>query len=469
LELPTDISSLQTLVLSLLSRLDALAGENALLKAENADLRRRLDANSGNSHKPPSSDGLKKKPAFSKPVGKKSGGQLGHDGHTLKMVSTPDHTIIHHLSACPCCHKPFCLSDVHRITHKRQVFDLPPARLEVTEHQLGITQCCGRTYEGDFPPTVTSLVQYGSQIKSLSVLLSTDYKMPFDKIEQLFSDLYGCSFNQSTALSANTALFTALEPIEERIKTHILASDVVHFDETGMRVAGQLHWFHTAATDLYTYLFVHPKRGQEALNAPESLIKDFKNWAIHDCWATYFGFKDAQHALCNAHIIRELEALKEQGKKWAKQMQDYLFQLFDESQKATKTVSNQPFWLEKYNIICQNADQEEPPPIKTSQNKKGKLKNSKGRNLLNRLIKHQQAILAFAFVENIPFTNNQAERDIRCLKTKQKVANSFRKVEGTKNYARIQGFIATIRKHKINVFKQIQNVFNKKQVVFKYD
>jgi transposase len=456
---------LQTLVLSLLTRLSALETENAHLKAENADLRHRLGQNSDNSHKPPSSDGLKKKPALSKPMGKKSGGQVGHSGRTLKMVAKPDEVIIHHLAACPCCQKTFCKADVIAITHRRQVFDLPEPRLVVTEHQLGRTRCCGRLYEGDFPATVPSLVQYGSQIKSLSVLLSTDYKMPFDKIEQLLGDLYDCSFNESTAMSANTALFTALEPVEAQLKARIIESEVVHFDETGMRVEGRLHWFHTAATDLYTYLFVHPKRGQEALCSPQSLIKDFKNWAIHDCWASYFDFKDAKHALCNAHIVRELEALKEQGTKWAGQMQDYLLQLFDETQKATKIATNQPIWLEKYKTICQNADAEEPPPIK---NKTGKPKNSKGRNLLNRLVKHQQAILAFAFVEHIPFTNNQAERDIRCLKTKQKVANSFRKIEGAKNYARIQGFVATIRKHKLNVLKQIQNVFDKQNGLFIY-
>ena len=468
--IPNDIESLKDLVISLLSRLDqsdsllaALRTENAILKVENADLRSRLNMNSGNSSKPPSSDGLAKKPAFSPSKGQKSGGQLGHKGKTLKMVATPDHVHIHHLPACPCCLKKFMLSDVHTVTLKRQVFDIPKPRLEVTEHQLGVITCCGRSHEGIFPPSVNSHVQYGAKIKSLSVLLSTDYKMPFDKIEQLLSDIYACSFNQSTAISANNACFAALELVEAQIKRKILASPVVHFDETGMRVEGKLNWFHTASTQLYTYLFVHPKRGKEALNSAQSLIKDFSNRAIHDCWASYFEFKNCTHALCNAHIVRELEALKEQGSAWASQMQQFLFDLFKISGKATIVVQNKPIWFKKYQIICQQADKQEPQP---TQKARGKPKNSKGRNLLNRLTKHQEAILAFAFVEAVPFTNNQAERDIRCLKIKQKAANSFRKMEGANNFARIQGFISSARKHKENVFNQIQNIFNKKECLF---
>lgn len=468
--IPNDIESLKDLVILLLSRLDqsdsaiaVLQSENAALKAENADLRSRLNMNSGNSSKPPSSDGLTKKPAFAQSKGQKNGGQVGHKGKTLKMSATPDHVIIHHLPACPCCSKIFFAHDVHTIQHKRQVFDIPEPRLEVTEHQLGVITCCGRSHEGIFPLGVNSRVQYGAKIKSLSVLLSTDYKMPFDKIEQLFADLYACSFNQSTAISANNACFSALKPIEEQIKNKILASPVVHFDETGMRVEGKLNWFHTASTQLYTYLFVHPKRGKEALNSAQSLIKDFTNRAIHDCWASYFEFKKCSHALCNAHIIRELEALKEQGTAWAIEMQQCLFDLFKISEKATVIVPNKPIWLKKYQIICQKADKQEPQP---TQKKRGKPKNSKGRNLLNRLTKHQEAIRAFAFTELVPFTNNQAERDIRCLKTKQKAANSFRKMDGAMNFARIQGFISSARKQKTNVFNQIQNIFNNQDCLF---
>jgi len=465
LEIPNDIAILKDIVSKLLSRIEDLEAENATLKSINADLLSRLNKNSKNSNKPPSTDGLAKKPAFPRSQGKKTGGQLGHKGKTLEIVSHPDHTIVHHAEFCPCCSKIFSSDDVEQIVARRQVFDIPQPRLEVTEHQIGLITCCQQEHKGSFPVAVGQPVQYGTKIKALSVLLNTDYKIPFEKISQLLSDLYSCSFNESTAISANQACFDALETVQESIKSKILQAQVTHFDETGMRVEAKLHWFHTASTILFTYLFVHAKRGAEALNSSESLIKDFTNWAIHDCWASYFEFKQCAHALCNAHILRELESLKEGGSKWAIEMQDLLLELFQLSQKATIIVPDKDIWLQKYTQICQNGDQEEPPPAK---GKRGKPKSTKGRNLLKRLLLHQQGILAFAFIEHIPFTNNQAERDIRCLKTKQKVATSFRTFNGAKTYARIQSVVSTLRKHNMNVFQNLIKALDKEQVEFSY-
>jgi transposase len=462
-ELLIRLSDLESAHADLQTSYDIMASRNALLESEYADLHNRLNLNSENSHKPPSSDGLTKKTAIPKAQGGKSGGQSGHTGKTLKMVAEPDYKIVHHASACPCCSKVFTESDIEGTIQKRQVFDIPTPRLEVTEHQLGIITCCGQKHVGTFPHGVNAPVQYGSKIKALSVLLSTDYKMPFDKIEQLFTDIYDCSFNESTAISANNACFEALEPIETTIKAEILGSKVVHFDETGMRVEGKLHWFHTACTVLFTYLFVHPKRGKEALDSEASLIKDFTNWAIHDCWKSYFEFIGCSHALCNAHIIRELDNLVQLGSSWASEMKKLLFELYKLSDKGAINVPNKEIWMQKYQIICQKADKEEPPP---SKGKRGRPKSSIGRNLLNRLTQYQQGVIAFAFIDDIPFTNNQAERDIRCLKTKQKVATSFRKMKGAQNYARIQGFVSSVRKHKMNVFHQIINIFQQKEVVF---
>ena len=456
MEHSNDISILKDLVVKLLARIEEL-------EAENAELRLRLNQNSKNSHKPPSSDGLAKKPAFTQSKGNKTGGQPGHQGKTLLMVCEPDHILVHHAPSCPCCTKVFTATDVSHIAQKRQVFDIPVPCLEVTEHQVGVIICCGQAHTGLFPNAVNQPVQYGSKIKALSVLLNTDYKIPFEKIEQLLGDLYGCSFNESTAISANITCFNGLEITQETIKEQILYSQVAHFDETGMRVEGKLHWFHTASTALFTYLFVHTHRGKEAFQSAQSLIKNFKNWAIHDCWASYFDLKECSHALCNAHIIRELESLKENGSQWATQMQDLLLELFNQSQKATIILDNKSIWIEQYRLICQMADQQEPPPIKS---KRGKPKNSKGRNLLNRLVKYQDGVLAFAFIEAIPFTNNQAERDIRCLKTKQKVATSFRTFKGAENYARIQSFVSTLRKHEMNVFQNLIKIFNKQEVTF---
>ena len=230
-----------------------------------------------------------------------------------------------------------------------------------------------------------------------------------------------------------------------------------------MRVEAKLHWFHTASTSLFTYLFVHSKRGKAALNSSDSLLPNFKNWAVHDCWKSYFEFQNCSHALCNAHILRELQSLRENGSLWAAEMRELLLNLYNLSQKATLIVPDKKLWIEKYQLVCQKADEQEPKPI---QSKRGRAKNSKGRNLLNRLVEHLNGVLAFAFNEAVPFTNNQAERDIRCLKTKQKVATSFRTFEGAKHYARIQSFASTLRKHNMSVFQNLINTFDKKQVVF---
>lgn len=460
MEMKDELTELKALVLVLLQKIEVLEKENAALKAENAQLAQRLGMNSNNSDKPPASDGLSKKPtvAIAKQTGKKSGGQQGHTGHSLQMVETPDVILVHHAPYCPCCRKVFSSSQVEEyVREKRQVFDLPEPKLLITEHQLGIISCCGKKHVGVFPPGVTAPASYGVRIAAMSSLLNTDFRLPLKKISQLFEDLYGCSYNESTCSSAHEKLYQGLWPVEQNIKEQILESQAVHFDETGMRVAGQLHWFHTACTDTLCYLFVHKQRGKQALMADASLLKDFTNWAIHDCWKPYFAFKDCKHGLCNAHLLRELTCLQEQGSQWAFLMHQFLFDLYKESQKGTRLVANKDKWIQTYGQICQQADGEEPPPIGKG---RGKPKSSKGRNLLNRLVKHQEGVLAFAFVEAVPFTNNRAEQAIRCVKIKQKIAMSFRTCKGSEIYARVQGFVTTCRKQELNVFQQLVAVLN---------
>lgn len=463
--LEEELCSLKTLLGAVLLRLSELELENSGLKtrvseleSENTELKRRLGLTSKNSHKPPSSDGLGKKPALGRSKGGTVGGQKGHEGHTLKFVSEPDVVVHHQASACSCCGRIFSLSE-GCILSRRQVFDIPLPNLVVTEHRLLSVSCCGQVHLGSYPCGVNAPVQYGTQMQALCCLLNTDYRLPYHKISQLMADLYGYSVNESTLVSFNEGVYESLADTEAQIKEAVLASEVVHFDETGMRVEGKLHWFHTACNAAFCYLFVHTKRGKEALTDTKSVLKDFKNWAIHDCWASYFDFTEAKHGLCNAHILRELEALCENGSKWARQMADLLLNLYHQSQKATIVVPDKPKWIAEFDKICVAAHKEEPQPII---NKCGKPKNSKGRNLLNRLKKHQELLLAFAFEKNVPFTNNQAERDIRHVKVKQKVAMSFRTFRGAEIYARIQSFVATTRKQAQNTFMQLCNILNGK-------
>ena len=214
---------------------------------------------------------------------------------------------------------------------------------------------------------------------------------------------------------------------------------------------------------MYTYLFIHSQRGKKALWDIDSILPNFKNWAVHDCWSSYFKFTDCTHAICGAHLLRELTALIEKDIKWAALFKTYLLALYHLSDKGTTQLSpqEQQRALLLFDEIWKVGDAEEPPAQKSASGR-GKPKGTKGRNLLTRLKKHQTAVLAFAFNEAVPFTNNQAERDLRPAKTKQKIAGSFRTLEGAKIYARVFGFISTARKHQLSVFKELKLAFSGK-------
>jgi transposase len=486
MDLPTKVSELQALILSLLSKIELLESrvlfleaenrqlkeedavlkeENRILKIENTALYNQLGQNSGNSHNPPSTDKfVKKGSALPVSKGKKQGGQNNHKGNTLKLVSEADEVSSHLPKKCLCCGREISKDECEILVSKRQVFDIPVPVLEVTEHRLLGVYCCGKLQKGVYPAGVTAQVQYGNKILSMSSMLSVDFKLPFKKISKLFETLYGYKFNEATAISANEQLFEALLPVEQEIKAQILASEVVHFDETGLKVNGKLKWIHTASTDKFCYLFLHEKRGGKALQQEDSIIKDYTNWAVHDCWSSYFSFKDCKHAICNAHILRELQALKEQNSLWAEEMHLFLMELYIFTEKGKSCIDNdeqKAFWTNKYMNICKKATQQEQEQQKANglKNARGKPKKSKGQALIYRLIKYQEAVLAFAFVKNVPFTNNIAEQAIRNVKIKQKIA-SFRTENGAKVYARIQGFINTIKKNAKNIFQEILNVFN---------
>lgn len=461
MNLPTDISSCHALILAQQAQLDRQAIQTSMLLEKVAELEARLNKNSRNSHKPPSSDGLQKqpkvKPAFPRKKGKKSGGQPGHPGKTLEMVSVADK--INPLLPSHCsCGQSLDASGA-KVLETRQVFDLPEPKLEVTEHRQLACHCpaCGAYHQGEFPSGVSAPVQYGPGVHALMVLLNVAFKLPINKVKQLFGDLYGYAINDNTIIKATRKCYEQLASSEEAIKNKLLGSLVVHFDETGMRIASKLHWLHTACTKAITYLFVHLKRGKEALEDPASILPDFTNWAVHDCWRSYFNFGQCLHAICGAHILRELEALKEKEVQWASWFQRYLLALYrlaDEGKGQLNPAQAQKA-LALFDTIWTYADQIEPQPQKQP-GKKGRPKATKGRNLLIRFKEHQSALLAFAIHKAVPFTNNQGERDLRPAKTKQKVSGCFRTLEGAKIFARILGFVSTTRKQNRNVFQEIR-------------
>lgn len=426
--------------------------------AKIAELESRLNQNSRNSHQPPSRDGLKKKPALSKPKGKKPGGQKGHPGNTLKMVAQADVVVEHLPTVCSCGHS---LAGVESFElASRQVFDLPEPKLEVTEHRTLACICphCRSVQQGLFPDEVAASVQYGPGVRSLVVLLNNSCQLPFGKIRQLFADLFGYAINESTQVAANQQCYEALEETSAHIQQCLEASEVNHYDETGLRVAGRLHWLHTCSNEHFTHLFVHPKRGQQALDSEASILPQASGWAVHDCYASYFRYDHCRHAVCGAHLLRELQAWQEQGSRWAKRMHELLLYAYHRSDQGRGVVAKFDFIKRRFAHIAQMADREEPPPSQSPKRKR--VKRTKGRNLLERMLLRQDAVLAFAQYAEVPFTNNQAERDIRRAKIKQKVAGCFRTFQGAQVYARIEGFLSTARKQQRPVFRELLDTFS---------
>jgi transposase len=452
------ISDLHKRLADLEAEVSRLRAEVERLEAENAELRRRLGMNSGNSHKPPSSEGYRKKrvqPALPKGEKRARGGQVGHRGRTLRQVEKPDKVEVYLPEQCVICGRVISADEPHEVVSKRQVFDLPEPKLEVTEHYLGQVECCGQLQRGKYPAYVTSPVQYGPGVRALVTKLSVDHKMPLGQISRLFTDLYEYELNSETVEMALVQGYELAEPLEAATMERLKEAQVAHFDETGLRIAGKLQWLHTASNALYTHLFVHEKRGKDALRSAASVLKDFRGRAIHDCLAAYFEFTQALHGLCDAHIVRELQALIEDRSYWAEAMRTFLLELYAQARPLQGLEAENA--RQRYRQILSQAEQEEPPPHpKTG---KGRPKNTPGRNLLRRLRQYEDAVLAFALVEGIPFTNNQAERDLRPAKVKQKVSGCFRTQSGARVYARLQAVISTCRKQERNVFSVLRNLF----------
>lgn len=292
-------------------------------------------------------------------------------------------------------------------------------------------------------------------MQALVTLLSVHGCLSYGKIGQIFADIYGYKLNEATAQAMVQR--TAERVPMGVIKAEISASKVVNFDETGMTENGKLRWMHNTSTDKWTYQFVHEKRGQEAMRDEKSVLPKFFGIGVHDCWESYFGFSEMKHAICNAHILRELTGIIENNNSsWGGSMKQLLMEMYVASEYGRGLIGEFNKYEKSYDEILEQGEKEEPPPEK--RNSRGKLKRTKGRNLLERLKKHKESVLRFATAEEVPFTNNQAERDIRPTKIKQKMSGGFRSENGTQSYCRIQSFISSLRKQSRHVFQELLSI-----------
>ncbi len=449
---------LEASVGALRRRLADLQGQVHALRRQVQALKARLALNSTNSHKPPASDGLAKaapKPkSLRRRTGRRPGGQPGHPGRTLAPVARPDHVRRHELGRCPCgaCGGVSLRPQPGLDYEKRQVFELPPQRLEVTEHQAEI-KCCpvsGRRVTAPFPEGVSGPAQYGPRFKAQMVYFNTEHFIPYQRLTRICEDLYGQPLSEATIVRANERAYHQLAPFEQRVLGLLPQAPVNGCDESGVRVAKTLHWLHVVSNPALTFYGVHPKRGREAMD-DFGILPRCKNWLIHDHWKPYLSYRECLHALCNEHHLRELKFLhEEQREAWAKQMSDFLLACL--KRRKEQGVLNQRQFQQvhaRYRAIIRQGRHRHPRQA-------GRGAQSQAANLLDRLEDFDLNALAFTFFEEVPFTNNGAERDLRMEKTRQKVSGCFRTLHGARVFARLRSYISTSRKQGRNILEALQ-------------
>ena len=457
------VAALEHLLAPALRRIAELEAALASMAQENADLRRQLAKNSSNSSKPPSSDGFKKPAPRSLrgKSGKKSGGQAGHRGDTLRQTATPEFVHRHEAESCGACQHGLTAGMIKGV-ERRQVFDIPVPRLEVTEHQAAIYCCnhCRATTTAAFPDGVNAHVQYGKRIRAAAVYCNVQQLIPEDRVCQLLCDLFGAT-SLCAASVTNWVNSTArtLGDVVEHILARLTEGGVRHLDETGLRVAGKLHWLHSISDLAFTHYRISAKRG-----AVPSFLTG--GTIVHDHWKSYYAHMSGvdAHALCGAHHLRELKAIEEIEKEpWACAMSVLLNsanQLKCAAQGRGETELPASIYqsiLTKYMAILTEglAFHERQDPLARCPGARGRKAKRPGHNLLVRLRDYRDDVLRFLTDFTVPFTNNQAERDLRMMKLRMKISGTFRTLEGAQVFADIRSVISTVRKHGGNIIETL--------------
>jgi len=423
------------------------------LRAEIVELKAQLAANSRNSSRPSSSDGLSKpsvdpkKRSLRRRSGRKQGGQEGHGGARLDRVAVPDASVEHPPERCDECGDDLAGAESIEGGESRQVFDVPQQRaLGVIEHVATLRRCdCGHVSCGKFPVGVAAPTQYGPGVRALGVYLHVFQHLPYDRACQALADLVGAAVSTGTLSEWVTAAAAGLCDFDERLRALLTDAPVAHFDETGARIAGRLGWVHSASTETLTRYTTHERRGSEAIDHA-NVLPNFEGVAIHDGWAPYRNYTDCEHGLCNVHHLRELQAAIEAGHSWPLAMSCLLLDTKDlvanaiadgQQRLGVRAVRE---LADSYQTVIEMGHDEHPATT---------VKKTKAHNLLLRLKRYQPDVLRFAHDFRVPFGNNQAEQDIRMVKLQQKISGCWRTTTGAERFLTIRSYLSTARKNGI--------------------
>jgi transposase len=431
------------------------------------DLEDRVNQNSKNSSKPPSSDGYNKPAPKSRreKTGKSIGGQLGHKGSTLMQVSVPDLIKIHKVLVCEKCGSN--LENDEPIRHEcRQEFDIVRIKSRVVEHRGEVKLCttCLHNNTAIFPKNINHATQYGVNVKAYATYLNQYQFIPFKRLQEMFQDCFNLQISQGSLVNFNAECSNKLAHSMDAIKNTIINSKVAHFDETSMHINGKIHWLHVASTKISTHYAIDSKRGNIAMDKIGILPK-LQGTATHDYWKPYLKYNQCRHSLCNAHHLRELEFIYDRYKQtWAQKMLELLLEINTtvasyKQEGKTKLLDTEIRSFEsKYEqIIAEGFKEFESYP--SSHKKQQELSNRKADNLLDRFNLKNYLILRFMYDFDVEFTNNLAEQDIRMCKVKSKISGSFRSAKGSSNFAIMRSYISTLRKNNQNILEALSNAF----------
>lgn len=450
-DLSQEIDRLKHQIIGLKQELQEVRGDNHRLRRRNMELEALVTKDSHNSSRPPSSDPpwAKHTRSLRRPSGKRPGGQPGHSGHTLRLTSKPTRVLTHRPERCRHCEAP--LREGRRAgSERRQVIDLVPVRLRVTEHRAEVVRCpaCGQRTKAEFPQGVRASVQYGSSVLARALYLHDYQLLPYARTAEAMRELFGCSLSTGTLSAAVRQCASGLVETELQIKKRLRRAPVIHADETGLRVAGRLHYVHVASTARLTHYGADTRRGKAAIDEI-GVLPQYRGTCVHDGWLSYTFYPKCRHALCGAHLLRELIFFEELGtetKAWATPLKELLLEMKAEVERVS-TEGGQRLAADKLAALTGSYDWligeglKAPPPLDVPEQVQ-----KQGRNLLLRLERRKEEVLRFVTDFSVPFDNNQAERDLRMVKLQQKTSGCFRTEEGARRFCRIRSYLSTLRK-----------------------